>query len=106
MVRPFESIFSSYDSLRHDPTQDKSVSSYLAIGAAYAEMGFIESAIEHGLRALDEEPENPRVLGILAGWYEEVKRYFPERKVLERLVVIEPGDSSAMLQFKEVLRRW
>ncbi|MFQ5798249.1 MAG: tetratricopeptide repeat protein [Bacteroidota bacterium] len=106
LVRSLDTVFSHFDSLRHESLPAKRAAYYLQIGKAYASMGLSESAIDQTLKLLQEDPDHTEGLRFLAELYEEKRRYAPALNAVKRLLAVDPNDLDARTKLEQLLRRW
>ncbi|MCS7266391.1 MAG: tetratricopeptide repeat protein, partial [Armatimonadetes bacterium] len=68
------------------------------MGQVCSEMGLLEKAIGHVLKGLEQDPENPNLLDLLAFIYLQKGRTRDALQVVQRLVRLVPTDP--IIQFK------
>jgi 4-amino-4-deoxy-L-arabinose transferase-like glycosyltransferase/tetratricopeptide (TPR) repeat protein len=105
MIKPVQRIFSLMDSIQWSKTAAGRYVYELSLAKAYTTIGLRELSIDQALALLEEDPDNIGALELLAQMYDVKDRRWPALKVLQRLVVLKPGDLKARESLNELLSR-
>jgi tetratricopeptide (TPR) repeat protein len=102
----WKNILSEIDSLHAVQSPARRAYHYGEISTAYSTMRIFDSAIESALQAARETPDGVESLYRLAKLYVAVNRFGPARRAYERLLSLEPGNTTMQREHEEILRRF